>query len=202
MSASPVRHPSPETLAAFAAGQMRAGFDFVTAVHVRGCATCAAELARLEAVGGALLDAPAAVDSDALEAVLARLDAREAAPAAVSLEDVMARARRRWVAPGVWTAKIDTPHAATDRVYLLSVDPGVAAALHTHQGAELTQVLSGALEDDGGVFAAGDFCERDPSVTHRPRVLGRTPCLCLFATEGRLLAKDWIGRIAFAIADV
>ena len=202
MSATPLHHPSPESLAAFAAGRMRAGFDFVTGVHVRGCPSCRAQVARLESVGGALLDEPVEMSAGALEAVLARVDARgpglEAAP---RLEEIIARAKRRWVAPGVWTAKINTPHALGDRVYLLSVQAGVEAALHTHSGAEFTQVLSGALEDDG-VFAAGDFCERDPSVTHRPKVLGEAPCVCLFATEGRLMPKEWIGRIAFAIADV
>lgn len=202
MSQPPLHHPSPELLAAYAAGHMRAGFDFVTAVHVRSCATCRAEVAQLEAVGASVLDAPAALEANSLNAVLARLGAVEPLAAAPTLNDVIKRARRRWVVPGVWTAKIDTPHAAGDRVYLLSVDPGVEAALHSHRGAEFTQVLAGALQDEGDIFNAGDFCERDPSTTHRPKVLGSAPCVCLFATEGRLMPKDWIGRIAFAIANV
>jgi putative transcriptional regulator len=182
---------------------MRAGFDFVAAVHVRGCEACRAEVAWLETIGGALMEETEAMDAGALQAVLTRLGEKPPAPeAALTLEDIIRRARRRWVAPGVWTAKIDTPHGPDDRVYLLSVAPGVEAALHTHRGAEFTQVISGALEDEGDIFSAGDFSERDASVTHRPKVLGQAPCLCLFATEGRLLPKDWVGRVAFAIADV
>lgn len=198
-------HPTPETLAAFATGTLRAGFDFVTAVHVRGCAHCRAEVARFEALGGALLaDAVAApVGGDALARVMAQLDApAPPSPPAPSLDELMRAARRRWVAPGVWTAKVNTPHARGDRVYLLSVAAGVTAARHSHNGAEFTQVLSGALEDEGDVYAAGAFMERDPSVTHRPKVLGGEPCICLFATQGRLVPTDLVGRLVFTVADV
>lgn len=198
-------HPAPETLAAFAAGTMRAGFDFVTAVHVRGCAECRDEVARLEAFGGAMIDEveAAPLGEDALARLMARIEApAPAAPASRTMEQLLRVGKRRWVAPGVWTAKVDTPHAKGDRVYLLSVAPGVEAALHTHRGAEFTQVLSGALGDEAEVLQAGDFSERDPSHVHRPKVLGAAPCVCLFATQGRLAPKDWIGRIAFAIADV
>jgi putative transcriptional regulator len=198
-------HPAPETLTAFAAGTLRAGFDFVTAVHVRGCAECRAEVARLEALGGVIIDSveAAAPDTDALARVMARIEAPlPASPAPRSMDQVLRFGKRRWVAPGVWTAKVETPHAKDDRVYVLSVAPGVEAALHTHRGAEFTQVMSGALGDGTDVLEPGDFSERGPDHTHRPKVLGDAPCVCLFATQGRLTPKDLIGRIAFAIADV
>lgn len=206
MSAGVIKHhPAPETLAAFAAGTMRAGFDFVTAVHVRGCAACSSEVARLEALGGVMFDAveSAAMGEEALARMMARIEAPTAAAAAPrTMKELLRVGKRRWVAPGVWTAKVDTPHAKEDRVYLLSVAPGVEAALHTHRGAEFTQVLSGALVDEADVLSAGDFSERDQAHVHRPKVLGDAPCVCLFATQGRLAPKDLIGRIAFAIADV
>ncbi len=74
--------------------------------------------------------------------------------------------------------------------------------MHAHEGAEFTQILEGALEDDGVIYRAGDFVELGGDHVHRPRVFGDQACLCLFATEGRLVAKDLVGRIAFAYADV
>ncbi|MBL8551159.1 MAG: cupin domain-containing protein [Hyphomonadaceae bacterium] len=205
MTPAPVHHPSTETLAAYAAGTLRAGFDFVIAAHVRGCAQCRGEVARLEGVGGALLaeaDA-AAMSEEALMQALARIEtaAPPAAPAR-TIEQIIAAAKKRWVAPGVWTARIDTPHAKDDRVYLLGVAPGVQTAKHTHSGAEFTVVLQGALNDGGVVYRAGDFCERDPDDTHHPKVEGAETCVCLFATQGRLVPSGVIGRIAFALADV
>lgn len=203
-STTPHHHPSIETLTVFAAGALRAGFDLVTAAHVRGCTQCQAQVATFEAVGGALLTetAPTTLDENALARTMARLDAPEAPAPAQSIEALLAAAQRRWVAPGIWVAQVDTPHADEDRVYLLSAAPGMATAQHTHSGPEFTLVLSGALADGEVVYRAGDFTERDASDTHHPKAHGDTPCVCLFATQGRLAAKGWIGRLAFALADV
>jgi putative transcriptional regulator len=99
-------------------------------------------------------------------------------------------------------AKVDTPCDRLDRVYLLSVASGVGTAEHSHTGIEFTQILSGALDDQGTIYRAGDFCEADAAQTHRPHVSGGEACVCLFATEGRLVPKGLIGRVAFALANV
>jgi putative transcriptional regulator len=200
----PAHHPSLETLTAYVAGALRPGFDLVVAAHVRGCAVCRAEVRALESVGGAMLaEAPELrLDRSALERTMARLDEPAPAAPARTLDDLLSSAKRRWVAPGVWVAKVHTPHAKGDRVYMLRAAPGVATARHAHDGAEFTQVLHGALEDDGIVYRAGDFTEREGAHTHHPRAHGDEPCICLFATEGRLAAAGMIGRLAFAWADV
>lgn len=201
----PKHHPSIETLTAYAAGVQRAGFDVVTGAHVMACAHCRAQTATLECLGGmALTDAsPTALSEDALARVLARLDAPEPAPPpSRSIEDMLGAAKRRWVAPGVWVAKIDTPHAPEDRVYMLSSAPGAVTAKHSHHGLEFTQVLRGALDDEGVIYRAGDFTERDESHLHHPSTHGDEPCVCLFATHGLLQPTGWLGRIAFALAGV
>lgn len=205
MTRSPQHHPSLETLTAFAAGTQRPGFDLVTAAHVYSCPECQERTAALECVGGALLAAgeSAALAPDALVSSLRRLDS-PAPPAAPirSINDVLNSAKRRWVAPGVWVAKIDTPHAAEDRVYMLGAAPGAITAKHGHAGAEYTQVLKGALSENGIIYRAGDFSERDQSHIHKPGTIGDEPCICLFATQGRLEPQSFFGRIAFALAGV
>jgi len=203
--APPAHHPSAETLAAYAAGALRPGFDVVVAAHLSGCAHCRAELRILESLGGAVLASgeDAALSDDALARAMARLDTPEEAPQPQrTLQHLLASAKRRWVAPGVWVAKVDTPYDQNDRVYMLSATPGAATAMHTHAGLEFTQVLQGALDDDGVHLRAGDFCERSSEHTHKPTATGHEPCVCLFATQGRLTPTGIIGRIAFALADV
>lgn len=201
-------HPSPETLASFAAGTMRAGFDLVLAAHLRTCAACRQDAANFERLGGQLISEldPVALGETALAATLARLDEPPLAPTtphpARDLDQLLSRARRRWVAPGVWSAKVPTPHHRDDRVFLLRVAPGAKTARHTHAGAEFTQVLEGALDDGGTIYRAGDFVELGEGHVHRPMVHGDEACLCLFATEGRLVPTDLMGRIAFAVANV
>jgi len=204
---APHHHPAAEVLAAFAAGTMRAGFDLVVATHLRTCSQCRAEVSRLEQVGGQLVAEmePAPLGEAAFAGTLARIDSSQPDPDPThdrTLEEKLASARRRWVAPGVWCAPVDTPHAAGDRVFLLRVRPGAATARHTHAGAEYTQILSGALDDGGTIYRAGDFVELGEGHLHHPRVHGDEPCLCLFATEGRLVSTDLLGRVAFAIANV
>jgi putative transcriptional regulator len=184
---------------------MRAGFDLVVATHLRGCARCRAEVAQLETVGGGLLDTiiPSPMDDKALADMLARLD--EPAPPlrpARNLDQLLASARRRWVVPGIWVAPIDTPHDRDDRVFLLRVGVGASTAHHYHSGAEMTQVLSGALSDGGVIYQAGDLVEQFGDYAHHPQVAGDEPCICLFATQGKLKPTTLAGRIAFALAGV
>lgn len=205
----PEFHPGIETLAEYAAGKMRAGFDFVLATHLRGCASCRNIVAQLEAVGGSLLEtiAPVALDDQALAATLDRLDdpissLEPSAPPARSLDQLLAVARRRWIMPGIWIAHIDTPHDRTDRVFLLRVGAGMATAPHTHDGLEMTQVLTGALVDDGVTYRAGDMIEMDQEHLHYPKVIGDQPCVCLLATCRPLKPTTLKGRIAFTLAGV
>jgi putative transcriptional regulator len=203
---TPLHHPSEATLTAYAAGTLRAGFGLVVAAHLEQCAQCRSAVRACEAVGGALAEdlSPVAMESGAFERVLARLD--EVAPmqpvAAGSVIDRLPVQKKRWAAPGVWVQGVDVPRDKNDRVYLLNVPPGGATAKHSHSGQEFTYVISGALRDGDTVFSAGDFVELDETTTHHPVVEGDAPCLCLFATEGRLKPQGWLGALAFRLTGV
>lgn len=204
---SPRHHPTIDILAAYASGALAPGFALVVNAHLEGCAACRTQTGRFEAASGAALsDLPdAGVEADALARVMARLDE---APRAIVSADTRRLVERlplkpkRWVAPGVWTAAVDTPHDPNDRVYLLSVAPGMPTARHEHSGAEFCTVLKGAYRDELGMFGAGDFAAVEGAFNHQPVVVGEEACVCLFATEGRLKPQGLIGRMAFAFADV
>ncbi|MDZ4689738.1 ChrR family anti-sigma-E factor [Terricaulis sp.] len=205
---NPRHHPSPDILAAYAAGTLAPGFGLVVGAHVETCAACRNQVAAYEAASGAALQTLPleAVGGDALARVMSRI---EAAPASQPMQfdarpllERLPLKPKRWVAPGVWVAAVDTPHADEDRVYLLSVAPGMPTARHEHTGAEFCTVLQGAFRDEVGVFRAGDFAAAENDLNHQPVVEGDEPCVCLFATEGRLKPRGVIGKLAFAFADV
>jgi putative transcriptional regulator len=203
----PRHHPSDEILTAYAAGALESGFGLVAGAHIESCAHCRARVARLEAASGAALEAlpNAALAPNALSQALSRLNASEARPAPADTRPLLERLplkRKKWLAPGVWVAAVDTPHAPDNRIYVLHVAPGGATARHEHDGAEFCTVLKGAYRDELGVFAAGDFAAAESDLNHQPIVVGNEPCICLFATEGRLRAKGAIGRLAFRYANV
>ena len=204
---SPRHHPSADILAAYAAGTLEPGFGLVVGAHLEACGECRANVGAFEASSGAALsDLPQAeLAQHALARTLARLD--RPAPKGDALDDRPLLERlplkpKRWVAPGVWVAAVDTPHAPENRVYVLSVAKGGLTARHEHSGAEYCAVLKGAYRDELGTFAAGDFGAADSDLNHQPVVQGDGDCVCLFATEGRLKAQGWIGRLAFAFANV
>ncbi|MBN8605988.1 MAG: cupin domain-containing protein [Caulobacterales bacterium] len=200
-------HPSADILAGYAAGVLEAGFGLVVGAHLEGCTQCRGHVGAYEAISGdALADiAGADVEADALARVMARLDAPTPRVPQIDnrpLLDRLPLKPRKWVAPGVWVAGVETPHARTNRVYVLSVAPGMPTARHEHSGAEFCTVLKGAYRDELGLFRAGDFAATDQDVNHQPVVQGDEACVCLFATEGRLLPQGLLGRLAFAFADV
>lgn len=204
---SPRHHPSDDILTAYSAGVLEPGFGLVVGAHVEVCAHCRGRVLGFEAASGAALEAlpDADVSASALSDVMLRLDAQEPAALRQDARPLLERLSlkpKKWIAPGVWVAAVDTPHARENRVYLLSVAPGMPAARHEHSGAEFCTVLKGAFRDEVGLFAAGDFAAADDDLNHLPVVEGDEACLCLFATEGRLKAQGLLGRLAFAYADV
>ena len=203
---SPQHNPADDVLTAYAAGALEPGFGLVVGAHLETCPHCCARVDAFEATSGAALaDLPETeLAPDALAKVMARLDLASA-PIAIDTRPLLDRLPlkpKRWVAPGVWVAAVETPHARDNRVYILSVAPGMPTARHEHTGAEFCTVLKGAYRDEVGRFAAGDFAAAYGEFNHQPVVDGDEACVCLFATEGRLKPQGLLGRIAFGFADV
>lgn len=202
----PNHHPSPDILVEYAAGTLEPGFGLVVGAHVEGCAACRIKVGAYEAVSGAALEG--LQRAELADGALARVMARLETPLAVGGHDArplverLPHKPRKWVAPGVWVAAVVTPHAASNRVYLLSVAPGGATARHEHEGREFCAVLEGAYTDALGLFAAGDFAAAESDLNHQPVVQGKEACVCLFATEGRLKPQGFLSRLAFAYANV
>lgn len=204
---NPRHHPSDDVLVAYAAGASEPGFGLVVAAHVQQCAQCRAKVAAFEAASGDALENIGVEEpvSVSFSRFLERIDGPIEAPPPVDARpmlDILPLKPRKWIAPGVWVAAVDTPHAPNNRVYLLSVKPGMPTARHEHSGAEFCTVLQGAYSDELGTFSAGDFAATDDDVNHQPVVQGDEDCICLFATEGRLKPQGFLGRLAFAYADV
>jgi putative transcriptional regulator len=73
---------------------------------------------------------------------------------------------------------------------------------HTHQGLELTLVLSGAFSDSTGHYAAGDLQEADNEIQHQPRADAGKDCICLAITEAPLLFKRFAARVVQPILGI
>ena len=85
---------------------------------------------------------------------------------------------------------------------LLWIKPGRKMPSHTHEGSELTLVLSGAFTDANGRYGPGDIAVADDSIDHRPIAESDRPCICFAVTNAPLrltgsytqMFSDFLGR--------
>jgi len=205
-------HPSDSLLTAFAAGTLDQGQHVAIATHLVACPKCRSWMHTMEHVGGAILTGlpPAAMSSEALASVVARLDdpmetaapapkpARSAIDEIPGLPKFMRRYPAgdwRWIAPRVYLRSIVLPEASDTRVFLLKSGAGTKMLQHSHTGLEMTCVLAGAFTHEGGRYGPGDFDLGDDNVDHQPVVDTAEECICLVAMQGTLRLNGFIGRL-------
>jgi putative transcriptional regulator len=199
-------HPSLDTLTDYCNGHLDAARSLVVAAHLERCPACRHQAAKLEALGGVLLDdiKPSAMSEGALERALALLDF-EAEAALPPLPDDLPHApealrgaeigKWRWIGPGTHYRATNIVGPDGYRVFLLRSQAGSRLPHHTHTGVELTLTLKGAYEHDGGRFGAGDLEEADGATDHQPIVAGGEECICLVAMNGNLRLLGLTGRL-------
>lgn len=204
-------HPSDETLLRLASGTLGAGPALVVSVHADGCVVCRGHLARLEAVGGAILDEMPTVPlgADLLGRTMERLElfsSRTVSQAAAKQQHALGielpRAMRhcevgpwRWLGPGFKWSKVKISGSPDAKVMLLKGRAGLHLPIHGHTGLEFMQILSGSLSDERGDYFPGDLDEADDDVDHRPVVGQESDCVCLAALEGDTRLHGVLGRL-------
>ncbi|MBN9407593.1 MAG: cupin domain-containing protein [Burkholderiales bacterium] len=215
-------HPDDHLLLGLATGRLSTGTRLLVASHLETCGACRQEVARLEQLGGVLLDElpPAALDTQALARTLAAIDAPLAgARAAAAAAPIAAPSHPpmpdgapwpealahcpatpwRWIGPGMRWSRVTVPEDPAANLFLLRIAAGKYLPQHTHSESELTQVLYGTFHDGRALFGPGDFDGADGSVRHQPVVQAGSECICLASVEGRVLFDGWFARMAGAV---
>ena len=159
------------------------------------------------------------MDVDALDSLLARLDDEEVLPEKVVRHPSAYPAARRsqtvalpqplrgyvgadledvtWrpVIRGLEEAELDVSGPEFN-VRLIRVAPGAAMPQHSHNGSELTLVLTGAYQDGSGRFARGDVQIADGDVDHQPTAEEGEACVCLIVTDAPIKLTGRLGAPA------
>lgn len=203
MTNTPHHHPDSDLLLAYAAGTLAEAPSLVVATHLALCPHCRAEVAGMEAIGGALLSADAgmAVSDGLLSDVLSRLDGPPPAEAPrrrlalVGPAPVLPEPLRSYIGGDIdhirWRRTIPGLHEANVKcsggaVRMMRIRSGMGMPQHTHRGDEFTLVLAGGFSDDTGHYLRGDFAATDPSVDHRPVADDDGDCICIAFTDAPL----------------
>ncbi|MEJ2027621.1 MAG: ChrR family anti-sigma-E factor, partial [Limibacillus sp.] len=86
------------------------------------------------------------------------------------------------------------PQSSGVRTKLLRIRAGSAIPQHTHEGAEITMVLSGGFTDEHGHYLRGDVSVADNQIEHRPVADPGEDCLCITVTDAPLRFTGPVGR--------
>jgi putative transcriptional regulator len=213
----PRHHPSDELLLAYAAGSCAETVSLVVATHLALCPDCRAEVAQLEALGGALLEelAPTPLPAGLLQQVMSRIDDPAEALAEPGPDEGSTRADNEQLLPRPLRDYVGGPldklswrrlgplsvvelvgGAAGASTQLMRIRPDTIIPRHSHPGLELVLVLAGAMSDERGTYQRGDISEADASLVHEQVTAAGEDCICLVASGGALELPALIERPA------
>jgi putative transcriptional regulator len=206
----PEQHLDEEILAEFSAGHLTESKAILVATHLTLCSTCRKINESYDAIGGSLLaiSTGSQVGAKIRESVFEKLDEVEAEPLveekdAATMKLIPTALRNKlsgsitglpWKKLGKSIKYVDIleqTENATARLMLLPSSSTLPT--HTHQGTEMTVVLSGGFSECFGSYARGDVAVRDSNDTHQPKVDDGEDCLCFVVTDAPLRMKGLLG---------
>lgn len=198
---------------AYSAGDLPEAVNLIVATHISLCDECRAALGSYDAIGGAVLDTCDSSDMSktSLNAVLDMIHAQNTqthtkTETVAAKDDVLPAPLRdyvggglenvRWRSAGMGVKQAILPTSRDATARLLYIPAGTAIPDHGHQGLELTLVLKGAFQDDGGYFGRGDIEVASEDLNHTPVADISEDCICLAVTDAPLKFKGLVPRIA------
>ncbi len=98
-----------------------------------------------------------------------------------------------FVVPGVRECRLGD--VGRGSASLLRVKAGRRLPQHTHEGSEITLVLTGAFADPMGRYARGDISIADGAIDHSPVVDSDEECICFAVTDAPLVLTGPLGRV-------
>jgi putative transcriptional regulator len=99
----------------------------------------------------------------------------------------------RFVVPGVREVKVGD--CERGEASLIHVRAGRRLPRHTHEGSEITLVLTGAFHDPQGRYIRGDIAIADSSLEHSPEIERDADCICFAVTDAPLRLTSPVGRL-------
>ncbi len=99
----------------------------------------------------------------------------------------------RTVLPGVKEYVVSKDNALEAKLYWIKAGRKIPS--HTHDGQEVTLVLSGAFSDISGRYVRGDVAIADQDVDHKPVSDPDADCICFAVTDAPLKLTGPVGKL-------
>ena len=78
---------------------------------------------------------------------------------------------------------------------LYKIAPGCSVPSHSHEGNEVTLVLSGGFTDEYGTYGPGDISIQETGAVHKPVADEDGECIVLAVNEGPIVLTGPVGRL-------
>ncbi|MEM7540543.1 MAG: ChrR family anti-sigma-E factor [Pseudomonadota bacterium] len=204
--------PSEAWLLDYALGNTPASFEILMNAHVGVCDKCRSDVNMFENIGGDLLasqhNGSVQVDMASTLALAethrngVSTESRAVDAGSEASFDYFVRMHLncsigalpwRSLGGGLKVCKLRSEDDS--RLWMLRAAPGTVLPRHSHEGSELTLVLTGAYFCGSSIYGAGDIEDADETIEHQPIVTEDAECICLAATEGPLRFDSWTARL-------
>ena len=209
------QHPGEEFLLDYTTGSLTEGWSLAIATHLTFCSKCRKDIADIEALGGTMLETIKAthIEVNTAEKIIEK--ARQLKTGRNLMPEKTGNGSNphklpMLLLPYLDSSKNEVPWKRlgfgvnqfllrtsdeTTTARLLKIPGGRSVLEHSHNGSELTVVLSGKFSDETGTYGKGDFQQADEQLTHKPQTIGEDPCVCLLVTNSPLRFTGTMGRL-------
>ena len=209
----------------YATGVLESPLEILVETHISLNAASARQLRMLMQLGGILLEEcePVSLSEGALEAVMAEIGKDEAAqlvnakqdnviafppqsqsgnlsvphlprPLADYIPDLSCDKSWRRISKGLSQCRIQFEGTQVE-ANIYRIAPGTSIPVHSHEGTEVTLVLSGGFTDETGSFGPGDIAIQETGATHQPVADDDGECIVFAINEGNIRLASPIGRV-------
>ncbi len=208
-------HPTDAVLSQYACGTLPASVSVIVSAHCEMCPLCRSKLGTMEKIESQLVfddsgeeNADAGWQGDEAMAMIDAITADAASDCTALVEpralnvmgtDLMLPTALGTVAVSAFRGigKISRARLELEdgnlRTSLLHIEAGGEIPEHSHNGFEITLLLSGEFSDEMDTYRAGDFMWLDARHRHTPKT--KTGCVCLTVVSDALIFQKGLSKM-------
>ena len=207
---NPKHHPDEPTIMDYSSGSLNDGICALIEAHISKCSNCSDTLKYFDRLGGEILEftKPVKMKENHLNKILSseiytnknlnitRSDNKDIIPNSLnkwikgSLDNLPWKTRSKGLKEySVFIAN------SNNKLLLYKINAGKALPRHSHEGEEVTLVLSGGFSDENGQYLPGDIVFADSKVTHTPVADDDGECIVAVVQNGSIRLSGAFGKV-------
>ena len=198
MKNQPKHHPDESVLMDLSSGSLSEGLSALIEAHLSSCHDCSEIKYYFDFLGGELLNeiTPVKMKNNFVEKITSRDQIeKNLSDIEKSYDTLIPTSLNKWIKDGLnnlqwikrgkgleeFAVKINN---TIDTLLLYRIQAGKALPKHSHEGEEVTLVLSGGFSDEHGHYLPYDIVFADKNITHTPIADNDGECIVAVVKNG------------------